>query len=64
MPRILTELPEDHDPDKVYGAIARAEALAAGHPAWWEVTEWPCEFWDPQEPPDPDLDPGGRDSFE
>ena len=33
---------------RVYGALARAEALRAGHPAWWEVTAWPCDEWEPQ----------------
>lgn len=35
--------------EKVYGAIARAEALAAGHPAWFEVTEWPAKEEDMDE---------------
>lgn len=27
----------------VYGALARAEALAADHPDWMNVTRWPIE---------------------
>lgn len=29
--------------EKVYGAIARAEALVAGHLDWPNVTEWPLK---------------------
>jgi hypothetical protein len=29
--------------ETVYGALARAEALAAGGPDWMEVTRWPPE---------------------
>lgn len=25
------------------GALARAEAMLAGHPEWWKVTSWPEE---------------------
>lgn len=24
-----------------YGALARLDAMLAGHPEWWTVTQWP-----------------------
>ena len=30
---------------KVYGAFARAEALAAGDPKWMDCTVWPREVY-------------------
>lgn len=32
---------KDSTPEVVYGALARAEALAAGHEDWMNVTRWP-----------------------
>lgn len=32
---------QESDPEYVYGALARAEALAAGREDWMTVTRWP-----------------------
>jgi hypothetical protein len=36
------------EPTVSYGAVARGEALAAGHPDWMHVTQWPL-------PPEPEV---------
>jgi hypothetical protein len=38
-----TKTPSELEPEKVYGALARASALLAGIDEWWKVTEWPSE---------------------
>jgi hypothetical protein len=37
----VPEVPVYDSEGHVYGALARAEALAAGDPDWMNVTRWP-----------------------
>lgn len=40
----------ERGPDVARGALARAEALAAGDPNWHEVTQWPARNGHPRTP--------------